>query len=308
MNYRHLEYFWTVVRAGGVLKAAEQLHLTPQTLSGQIRLLEERIGQPLLRKVGRGLEPTEAGRLALQYAEEIFTLGRELEDSLRGGRDSAPAAAFRVGIADAVPKAIAWHVVEPALRIAPTPRLLCSESKLPALLAELALRRLDLVVSDVPPPGHLGVRAFGHLLGRSAVTFFVSPALLEQAGWTLRRARANFPRLLADLPLLMPGLESALRPRLDAWLRREGLTPRVAGEFDDTALMKAFGREGTGVFPAPAVLASEIARQYQVVPIGTSADVHEEFYGITVERRITHPAAAAITASARRELFAAEAS
>lgn len=305
INYRHLQYFWTVVRAGGVLRASEQLHLTPQTLSGQIRQLEERIGKPLLRKAGRGVEPTEAGRLALQYAEEIFALGGELEDALRGGRgEAAPTRTVRVGIADAVPKAIAYHVVEPALRIQPLPRLQCAEGKLANLLGELALRRLELVVSDVPLPGHLGVRAFSHLLGRSSVAFFAAPALLERAGLAARKARARFPQVLGELPLLMPGTESALRARLEAWLRREGIACQVVGEFDDSALIKAFGREGSGAFAAPAVLAAEIARQYEVELLGTVDEVQEEFYGITVERRITHPAIAAITASARRELFA----
>lgn len=304
LNYRHLQYFWAVVRAGGVQRASEQLHLTPQTLSGQIRQLEERIGKPLLRKAGRGVEPTEAGRLALQYAEEIFSLGSELEDALRGGRDAAPTRTVHVGIADAVPKAVAYHVVEPALRIQPAPRLQCVEGKLPALLGELALRRLELVVSDVPLPGHLGVRAFSHLLGRSGVAFFAAPALLERAGLTGRKARARFPAVLAELPLLLPGAESALRPRLEAWLRRESLAPNIVGEFDDSALLYAFGREGSGVFPAAAVLASEIARQNEVELLGTASEVHEEFYGITAERRISHPAIAAITASARRELFA----
>lgn len=305
MNYRHLHYFWTVVRAGGVLRASEQLHLTPQTLSGQIRQLEERLGHRLLRKAGRGVEPTEAGRMALQYAEEIFSLGGELEEALRGQRDGAPTALVRVGVADAVPKAIAYHVVEPALRIQPQPRLVCSEGKLPDLLGQLALRRLDLVVSDVPLPTHLGVRAFSHLLGRSAVAFFAAPALLTRSGLTPRRARAAFPQVLDDLPLLLPGPQSALRPRLEAWLRRQSLAPQVLGEFEDSALMKAFGREGGGVFAAPQVIATDVARQYGVQLLGTVEDVAEEFYGISVERRITHPALAAITASARRELFAA---
>jgi LysR family transcriptional activator of nhaA len=240
----------------------------------------------------------------LQYAEEIFSLGNELQDALRGGRDGAPTPLVRIGIADSVPKAIAYHVVEPALRITPAPRLLCSEGKLPALLGELALRKLELVVSDVPLPGQLGVRAFSHLLGRSAIAFFGAPSMLQQYGWTLRRARSRFPAVLGEVPMLMPGAESALRPRLEAWLRRQGLALKVAAEFDDTALMKAFGREGSGVFAAPAVLADEITRQYQVARLGTAEDVAEEFYGISVERRISHPAIAAITASARQELFA----
>lgn len=304
MNYKHLQYFWTVVRAGGVLRASEQLHLTPQTLSGQIRLLEERLGQRLLRKAGRGVEPTPTGRIVMQYADEIFSLGGELEDALRGGREAPPAPLLRIGIADSVPKAIAYHVVEPALRSDPPPRLQCAEGKLPALLGELALRRLELVVSDVPMPGHVNVKAFTHLLGQSRIAFFAAPALLQRAGTTARKAKARFPASLEALPLLLPGADSALRPRIDAWLRQHALAPRVAAEFDDSALMKAFGRKGRGAFPAPAVLASEIARQYEVVELGTAADLVEEFYGISVERRITHPAIAAITEAARGELFA----
>lgn len=303
MNYKHLQYFWTVVRAGGVLRASEQLHLTPQTLSGQIRLLEERVGQRLLRKAGRGVEPTATGRLVMQYADEIFSLGGELEDALRGGREGPPAPLLRIGIADSVPKAVAYHVVEPALRIEPPPRLQCVEGKLPALLGELALRRLELVVSDVPMPGHVNVKAFTHLLGQSRIAFFAAPALLQRAGTTARKARARFPATLGALPLLLPSADSALRARVDAWLRQQAIAPRIAAEFDDTALMKAFGREGRGVFPAPAVLAAEIARQYEVVELGTGADLVEEFYGISAERRITHPAVAAITEAARGELF-----
>lgn len=307
MNYKHLHYFWTVVRTGGVLRASEQLHLTPQTLSGQIRLLEERLGRPLLRKAGRGVEPTEAGRLVMQYADEIFTLGGELEEALRGGRDRPPAPLLRIGIADSVPKTVAYHVVEPALRAEPPPRLQCVEGKLPALLGELAVRRLELVVSDVPMPGHLGVKAFTHLLGQSRIAFFASTALLARGGLTVRKARARFPAVLATLPLLVPGLDSALRPRLEAWLRQQALAPPIAAEFDDGALLKAFGREGRGVFPAPAVLAAEIERQYGVARLGTADGLVEEFYGISAERRITHPAVAAITAAARGELFAQEA-
>jgi LysR family transcriptional activator of nhaA len=305
MNYRHLYYFWTVVRTGGVLRASEQLHLTPQTLSGQIRQLEERLGRPLLRKAGRGVEPTEPGRMVMQYADEIFALGTELEDALREGRAEPRAPLVRIGIADSVPKSIAYHVAEPALRLAPPPRLQCVEGKLAGLVAQLALRQLDLVVSDVPLPGSMGIKAFTHLLGRSPTAFFASPQLLKRAGWTLRKAQRTFPQCLGELPLLLPGADSAMRPRVDAWLRRQAGAARVAAEFDDTALMKAFGREGLGAFPAPAVLADEIARQFDVQVLGSAAELVEEFYAISVERRITHPAVAEITAAARSELFAA---
>lgn len=304
MNYKHLHYFWMVVREGGVLRASEKLHLSPQTLSTQIDQLEERLGRPLLRKVGRGVEPTEAGRMVMQYADEIFTLGRELEDALRDGRDAPRAPVLKVGFVDSVPKAIAYHVLEPALRLQPAPRLVCPEGKLTSLMAELALRRVDLVVSDVPLPGNLGVKAYTHLLGRSAIAFFASDSLTARHGITARQARARFPKCLQLLPILLPGSESALRPRVDAWMRQHGLSPPIAAEFEDTALMKAFGREGLGCFPAPAILASEICRQYQVEQIGAPQDLVEEFYAISVERRITHPGVAAITEAARSELFA----
>jgi len=304
MNYKHLHYFWMTVREGGVLRASEKLHLSPQTLSTQINQLEERMGLPLLQKRGRGVEPTEAGRLVMQYADEIFTLGQELEDALRGGRDAPRAPLLKVGFVDSVPKAIAYHVLEPALRLDPVPRLVCPEGNLATLVAELALRRLDLVVSDVALPATLNVKAFSHLLGHSGVAFFASEKLLEKHAITLRQARARFPECLQALPLLLPGSDSALRLRVDAWMRRHGLTPAIAAEFEDTALLKAFGREGLGCFPAPAVLAKEITRQYEVERVGAPADLVEEFYAISIERRITHPGVAAITEAARSELFA----
>lgn len=307
MNYKHLHYFWTVLRAGGIVRASEQLHLTPQTLSGQIKQLEERMGQPLLRKVGRGVEATEAGRLVMRYADDIFALGASLQEALATGRDARRTAALRVGIADSVPKAVAFHVLEPAMALPEPPRLACHEGGLTGLLGELAVHRLDLVVSDVPAPASLSVRVYTHLLGRSGVAFFAAPGLLQATGWTVRRARQAFPACLAGMPLLLPSAQTALRPRLDAWLRQHALAPPVAAEFDDSALLKAFGREGRGVFAAPAVLADEIVQQYQVRWLGTPDDLMEEFYAISVERRITHPAVAAITAAARGKLFAARA-
>jgi LysR family transcriptional activator of nhaA len=303
VNYKHLHYFWTVLRTGSIARASEQLHLTPQTLSGQIKLLEERLGKPLLRKAGRGVEPTDAGRMVQRYADEIFTLGSAMQEALTTGRDGRTQAAFRVGVVDSVPKSVACHVLEPCLASPERGRLVCHEGKLTALVAELAVHRLDLVVSDVPLPASLSVKAFTHLLGRTEVAFFASPQLIGSAGWTPRRARARFPACLADLPLLMPSTDTALRPRMDAWLRQNTLTPLVAAEFDDAALTKAFGRQGLGVFAGPSVLADEIEKQYGVVRLGTAPTLLEEFYAISIERRITHPAVAAITHAARRELF-----
>jgi LysR family transcriptional activator of nhaA len=302
VNYKHLHYFWTVLRCGSIARAGEELHLTPQTLSGQIKLLEGRLGKPLLRKAGRGLEPTDAGRVVQRYADEIFSLGAALQEALQTGRDGLSRAAFRVGVADSVPKSVACRVLEPCIG-AEHGRLVCHEGKLTPLLAELAVHRLDLVVSDVPLPASLSVKAFAHLLGRTEVSFFASPALLERTGWTPRRARARFPACLAELPLLLPSAGTALRPRMDAWLRDAGLAPPVAAEFDDGALTKAFGRQGLGVFAGPAVLSPEIEAQYGVLRLGTASALMEEFYAISIERRITHPAVAAITAAARRDLF-----
>lgn len=300
MNYKHLQYFWAVAHAGGIARAGEQLHVTPQTLSGQIKQLEERLGQPLLRKTGRVLELTEAGRIALPFADEIFAAGAALEQALQSGGSAGPAARFRVGIADSVPKSIAYHLVEPAAEIEPRLRMVCHEGKLVSLLGELATQRLDLVISDVPLPPQFSVRAYSHVLGRSGLSFFAAPALLKAQGVS---PRARFPRSLARLPFLLPGADSAVRPRLEAWLRAQGLTPPVAGEFDDSALLKAFGREGRGAFVAPTVLEAEIRRLYGVRVLGRSQELSVEFYAISIERRITHPAVAAITQAARRELF-----
>lgn len=303
MNYKHLHYFWTVLRTGSIARASAQLHLTPQTLSGQIKLLEERLGKPLLRKVGRGVEPTDTGRMVQRFADEIFSMGAALQEALLTGQEEHARGSLRVGVVDSVPKSIACHVLEPALAMPDRGRLVCVEGKLTALLAELAVHRLDLVVSDVPMPASLSVKAFTHLLGKTDICFFASPQLLQREGLTLRQARSGFPKCLGLLPWLMPNADSVLRPRLDAWLSDRAIPSRIVAEFDDGALTKAFGRQGYGVFAGPAILASEIEAQYQVVQLGTTHELMEEFYAISIERRISNPAVAAITAAARRELF-----
>lgn len=305
MNYKHLHYFWTVVHAGSIARASEKLHLTPQTLSGQIKQLEERIGKPLLRKAGRGVQPTDAGRIVQRYADEIFSLGTAMQEALRGGREDRWQATFRVGVSDSVPKSVAWHVLEPCMGHLAGGRLVCHEGKLADLLASLAVHRIDLVVADVPLPASLSVKAFTHLLGRTGISFFAAPALLKRAGWTVSRARKAFPACLNELPMLMPGAETALRPRLDAWLREHALVPHTVAEFDDGALTKAFGQRGIGVFAGPTVLAQEIQAQYAVALLGSASNLSEEFYAISIERRITHPAVVAITSTARQGLFGA---
>ena len=302
MNFKHLHYFWVAAKAGGVMRAGEQLHTTPQTLSGQIKLLEERLGRQLFRKAGRKLELTDDGRVALRYADEIFTLGSELEAAMReqrakgaGGRQVLE---FRVGIEDAVAKTVAYRLLEPALNLAEPVRLICTEGRFNDLMAQLALHRMDLVIADEPLTSRLSVKAFNHALGSSPMSFFASPALHQ----TLRGA---FPDCLNGAPMLIPGATSSARPQFEAWLTRHQLHPRVVGEFDDGALMKAFGREGRGVFVSPTVVEDETLAQYGVQVVGRSDELVEDFYAISVERRITHPGVAAITSAARGKLFGA---
>jgi LysR family transcriptional activator of nhaA len=296
MNYKHLHYFWAAAKAGGVVRAGQQLNISPQTLSGQIKLLEDRLGCALFRKSGRGLELTDEGRLAVGYADQIFALGAELE--ARIGKTSGVVAAleFRVGLSDSVPKSIAYRLLEPALAAAANVRLICHEGKLPDLLGQLAVQRLDMVLADEPLGRQAGMKAFNHPLGTTAMSFFATPELR-------RSLKGPFPQCLDDAPMLVPGVTSAMRQRFDVWLASHTIRPRVVGEFDDAALMKAFGGEGRGVFMTPAVLEAETATQYGVRVVGRSAELVEEFHAISTERRITHPCVAAITSSARDQFF-----
>ena len=298
MNYGHLYYFWVAAKAGGIMRAAEQLRTAPQTLSTQIKLLEEHLGQKLFRRSGRHLELTDEGRVALGYADGIFALGAELEGAVRLARGGPRTLDFRVGVADSVTKSVAYRLLEPALDVPDPVRLICSEGKFPELLSHLALNRLDLVIADEPMPRRVSVKAFNHALGSSAMTFFCAPKLKP----LLKRL---FPQCLNDAPMLVQGASTAIRQQFDNWLSRHGIHPRVIGEFDDGALMKAFGREGRGVFMAPTVLEAEIQKQYAVEVVGRSEELVEEFYAISVERRITHPCVAAISHAARGKLFGA---
>ncbi|MEA3394118.1 MAG: transcriptional activator NhaR [Pseudomonadota bacterium] len=298
MNFKHLHYFWVTARAGGIMRAGEQLHTTPQTLSGQIKLLEERLGRKLFRKSGRQLELTDDGRVALGYADDIFTLGAELEAALRQPRSGPRVLDFRVGVADSVAKSVAYRLLEPAMSLDVPVRLIGSEGKFPDLLAQLALHRLDLVIADEPLTRRISVKAFNHALGTSPMSFFCTPALKSQL-------QGSFPQCLHDAPMLIQGAASSVRQQLDGWLARHQIQPRVVGEFDDGALMTAFGREGRGVFMSPSVLEAETVAHYGVEVIGRSDELVEEFFAVSVERRIKHPAVAAITQAARGRLFSA---
>ena len=298
MNFKHLHYFWQVARAGGVARASEHLHLTPQTISGQVGLLEEDLGTPLFAKRGRNLELTDAGRLAFGYAQDIFALGSELEDALRNYPAGGRPVEFRVGVADAVSKTIAYRLIEPATRLATPVRVVCREWKLDSLLAELAAHRLDLVIAGAPIPPSVSVHAYNHRLGESGVSFFAAAGLVKNL-------KGTFPGCLDGAPLLVPGPDAALRPRLDRWCEANRLRPRVVGEFDDTALMKAFGQSGAGVFTGPTVLEAEIEKQYAVKTLARTAEIVEEFFAISVERRVSHPCVIAISEAARDRLFVA---
>lgn len=295
LNYKHLHYFWSVARAGSIAQASAQLHVTVQSISGQLGELEAALGLQLFRRAGRRLEITEAGQRILSYAEEIFALGDELLDVARDltARRALP---LRVGIADVVPKTIAYRLVEPALQLQEPVRLVCREGRLAPLLADLAVHQLDMVIADRPMPPNLKVRGYSHLLGECDVALFASAALRDSF-------TAPFPECLRGAPFLMPGEDSAVRAGLQAWLERRGLYPRIVGEFDDGALLKAFGEAGHGVFAAPGAIADQVMAHYKVGLIGHIPELTERFYAITTERRLSNPAIVAVREAAQGELF-----
>lgn len=296
INLGQLRCFWAVAKAGGVHRASENLHLTPQTLSGQITRLEETLGVALFNRVGRRLELTETGRLTLSYAEEIFQVSTELEEVLRE-KPNKPRQLFRVGISDVVPKSIAYRLIAPALQLAEPIRLVCREDKLIKLLGELAIHQLDLIIADAPQPYAMDVKGYSHKLGECGITFLASELLAKKIS-------KPFPENLKKTPLLLPGQDSALRNALTRWLSAQDVRPNIVGEFDDSALMKSFGQAGAGVFPVPSVVADEVCKQYQVKIVGSTEDIKEQFYIISSERRLTHPAVKAVSENAREEIFA----
>lgn len=296
LNYSHLLYFWTVAQEGSVRQASEVLHLTPQTISGQIKLLEESIGAPLLQRMGRGVTLTETGRLVHQYADEIFALGAELSQRMQSAQPGAPVA-LNVGIVSNLPKLVSHLTLQPVLTEGDATRLVCREGQLDQLLGELAVHRLDLVLSDRPVPPGLNVRAYNHELGTSEIGFFSSA---RQA----RKLKSNFPQSLHEQPILLPVNTSALRRRLDDWFANADIIPEIVAEFDDSALMKAFGGIGSGIFPAPMVIGDEIQHMYNARCIGVVPEIRESYFAISPERKIKHPAILRITQSARAGVFA----
>jgi LysR family transcriptional activator of nhaA len=295
LNYKQLHYFWAVAKAGSIVRASERLHLTPQTLSGQIGLLEEALGVTLFLRVGRRLELTETGRLTLSYADEVFQIGGELEEALRS-RPESRSIQFRVGVDDAVPKSIAYRLLTPAMTLVQPVRIVCREDKLVRLLVELAIQRLDLILADQPMPAGTNIKGYSHKLGECGITFFAEPRLAAQFS-------EKWPDILDVAPLLIPGKEAAVRSPLMRWFDIHQIRPHIVGEFDDSALMQAFGQAGTGIFIAPSVMADEVRRAHGVIVIGETDEVTEQFYAISMERRLTHPAVVAINDAAQKELF-----
>jgi len=295
INYKHLYYFWMVAKEGSIAKACALLHLTPPTLSGQISALEQAMDTRLFSKSGRNLVLTEAGRLAYDYAEEIFLLGMELEDVLKNRVEGRPIQ-FSVGIADVVPKLIAYRLLEPALHLPETVRIVCYENKLENLLADLAVHKLDMVLADSPLGPGVNVRAYNHPLGECGVSFFAKPELAQEL-------KLEFPQSLQQVPMLLPTLGTALRSDLIQWFDKLQLHPQIAGEFDDSALMKAFGQAGIGAFAAPTAIEQEILAQYNVELIGRTEEVREQYYAISAERRLKHPAVLAVREAAKTRLF-----
>lgn len=295
LNYRQLHYFWVVAKTGSIVRACEQLNLTPQTVSGQISLLEQTFGVELFKRVGRQLELTETGRVALPYAEQMFQLGGELEAVLRAQPDEQQIL-FRVGVADVVPKSIVYRLIAPTMSLSESIRISCREDQLERLLADLAIQRLDLVISDSPMPSHLDIKGYSQKLGECGISFFATRSLAQTHG-------LDFPHGMQGAPLLIPGQQTVVRSRLMRWFAEQNVQPKIVGEFDDSALMKAFGKSGSGIFIAPSVIADEVMEQYDVELIGQTDAVTESFYAISVERKVKHPGIVAITEGARRQLF-----
>ena len=291
LNFHHLRYFWTVARKGGVRRAAEELGVSQPSISAQLKLLEEALGEKLFRRGGRNLVLTEAGQVVLSYADEIFSAGRELMNAVKQ-RPGTRALRLTVGMTDAVSKLLAFEILRPAFDFPQQTQVICRQAEIGPLIHQLQAHRLDLVLADEAMGKQTSVKAFNHTLGTTAMTFFVAPALKSAL-------KGAFPGCLDGAPMLIQGSSSAMRQRLDLWLAQHGLRPRFIGEFDDAALLKAFGSEGRGVFMSPSVLEEETCAQYGVRVLGHAPELVEEFFAISVERRISHPCVAAITHAAR---------
>ncbi len=295
LNYHHLLYFWTVARTGSVTRACKELNLAQQTISGQIKALEETLGEQLFLRTGRKLVLTDVGRLVYRYAEDIFSVGQELIDTLKGRPTGRPVR-LAVGMANTLPKAIAYRLLSPLFSLPEPVQIVCCEDKTERLLAALAIYQLDVVLTDTPIDPAVRVRAFSHLLGECSVTFFASALLADEY-------RKGFPRSLNGAPVVLPTENTPLRRSLDEWFHAQKIRPNLVAEVEDLGLLKTFGQEGIGLFVAPAITEKEIQRQYLVSVVGRVDDIRQRFYAISVERKLRNPAVVAITETARAEPF-----
>ena len=295
LNYHHLLYFWTVARTGSISAASKELGLASPTISNQIRKLEDNLGEELLRRSGRKLVLTDMGRIAMRYADEIFSLGQEFASTMRERPTGRPLR-FCVGIADVLPKTIAFRLIEPALRLRTPVHLICREDRPDHLLADLAVHDVDVVLSDAPASPAANIRAFNHLLGECGVSFLAPKKLAF--------LKKGFPRSLDGAPVLLPLDNTALRRDLDEWFHSQKLRPAVMGEFADLALLRVFAEEGYGVFAVPSVMEDQM-RRYGLSKIGATSTITIRFYAISVERQVRHPAVAAVCEVARNSLFSA---
>jgi LysR family transcriptional activator of nhaA len=295
MNYHHLLYFWTVAKEGSIARACEKLRLAQPTISGQLRALEDALGEQLFLRAGRRLVLTDLGQTAYRYADEIFTLGRELTDVVKGRSQGRPVRLI-VGLSDALPKLIAYRILEPALKMPESVRLVCYEDKPDRLLAELSAHELDLVVTDAPINTAIRVKAYNHLLGSCGASLFAASALAA-------RYRKKFPASLDGAPFLLPLPTSTLRRSIEQWFDAHNIRPAVVGEFQDSALLKVFAQAGAGLFVVPSAIEREVRQQYRVSLVGRLDGVIEQFYAISVERKLKHPAVVAISEAAREALF-----
>lgn len=296
LNYHHLLYFWTVARAGSITRASEELRLAQPTISNQLKTLEASLGVRLFERLGRRLVLTDVGRTVLRYADDIFRTGQELQRAARG-LPTGQRLRLVAGVVDVIPKRMAALLLQPAVDAHPDLVLVCREGPLPQLLAALAVHEVDVVIADVPASEGAKVKSFSHRLGDCGTTFF---AARRQA-----HLRKGFPGSLHGAPMLLPAPGTALRRALEAWFDAKGISPTVTGEFDDSALMKAFGARGLGAFAVPSVLEDEIREGYDVRVIGRADEVREAFHAITVERRLRHPAVVAVAETARDAIFGA---
>jgi LysR family transcriptional activator of nhaA len=296
LNYNHLFYFWTVAREGSIARACGQLHLTQPTISGQLRALEKAVEAKLFQRVGRNLALTDTGRMVYRYADEIFSLGRELHDSLQGRPPGRPLRLV-IGIADTFPKLIAYRLLEPALHLAEPLQIVCEQGKPEILLTQLAVNTLDLLLADAPVGPASKIRAFNHLLGECGVSFVGTPRLVAAY-------RRGFPQSLDGAPFLMPAENTALRRSLEQWFEATGIRPEVRGEIADSAMLKVFGENGVGLFAVRTAVEGETKHLYKVRLLGRVEAIRERFYAISLERKIKHPAVAVITQAAREQLFA----